>query len=315
MEARGVVSQAVDVQKMEEAVGEAVDQSGDHGIPAQSEGLLDQPAKEELLADGSEAHGQQGDHGKSGCGRHDAEHLVELEAVAKADAPDVELVAVDGHPNPEKEETHCHTGQGAEDQGDRRNALSAQADVPPALAREEEKRQRPHDQDMKQEQDVGLRGTERRIEAGGQDRQHQQREQPRWDGEPLPAWTEEAGGVQSFRAHENRSLLQWGNLRSDYAPGGCGRVSGLGHGEERKSRPWPEFGITPVSSAIRKLADFFQSLVWRYPTGTRAEWRDAFCLRRSPGPRSRIAEDASRSAGPYHVRYTPTNRRRATLRS
>jgi hypothetical protein len=43
MEARSVVPHAVDVQKMHQAVGEAVDQGGDHGIPTQREGLLDQP--------------------------------------------------------------------------------------------------------------------------------------------------------------------------------------------------------------------------------------------------------------------------------
>lgn len=115
MEARDVMPQAVDVQKMDEAVGEAIDQSGDHGIPTQREGLLDQPTKEELLTDGREAYGQQGDNGKSGCGRHDREHLVELEAVANADAPVVGRVAVESHPDPENEKTAHRPGQGAEE--------------------------------------------------------------------------------------------------------------------------------------------------------------------------------------------------------
>ena len=56
-----------------------------------------------------------------------------------------------------------------------------------ALVREEEKRQRPHDQDTEQEQDAGLRETKCGIETGGsQNRQHQQREEPLWDGEPVP---------------------------------------------------------------------------------------------------------------------------------
>ena len=94
MEARGVVPQAMDVQKMEEAVGEAVDQSGDHGIPTHCEGLLDQPPKEELLANGRETHGQQGDDSKSGPGRPDGEHLAEVKTVANANTLVVGRVAV-----------------------------------------------------------------------------------------------------------------------------------------------------------------------------------------------------------------------------
>ena len=46
----------------------------------------------------------------AGRGRHDSEHPVELEAVANADAPVVGRVAVEGHPDPENEETACHPG-------------------------------------------------------------------------------------------------------------------------------------------------------------------------------------------------------------
>ena len=98
MEARGVAPYAMDM-KVDQAEGERVDYSGEDGVPAKREGLLNEAAEENLFAHGSEDGGWQRNDGKESAARNYGPELVDLEAVPDAQVPIVWRVAIEIHAN------------------------------------------------------------------------------------------------------------------------------------------------------------------------------------------------------------------------
>lgn len=136
---------------------------------------MEKAAKEDLLADGGDDHGGENDCRKGRGERHGGAQLGNLEFVADADAPVVGRGAVNRHADGVDRKPGTGSQQGAEGQRGRAVALLAEANLPPPLRAENNKRQRPHHEELNQEEDARLWRTEDSEEPqGNQQRQHQQ---------------------------------------------------------------------------------------------------------------------------------------------
>lgn len=216
MEARSVLPESMHME-VHQAEAQSVDQGSEGGIPAARKSLLDEATEEYLLADRGEDQGRQGDDGEGGGWGHHGEHLTHVEAVADAKVLVLGQGAVECHTDGEDGQAAACPGQCAEGQCGRGIALFAEANFPPPERCEEDERQGPHHQAVKQKQDAGPRWAEDGVVAcGSQNRQHAEREKPERNREPAPGHpaktgAKEAGLVGGFRAHDDRSLLLLGH--------------------------------------------------------------------------------------------------------
>src|SRR5208337_261780 len=102
----------MDVQ-VDEAEGQPVDGGRNWNIPAADEALMEEAAKENLLADRGQDHCGENDGGKGRGERHGSAHLGEMKAVANADAPVVGRGAEESHAGGVDHKPGAGSGQGA----------------------------------------------------------------------------------------------------------------------------------------------------------------------------------------------------------
>src|SRR5208337_5131144 len=148
------------------AEGETVDHGGEEGVPAAGEGLLDEAAKENFVADGGEEDGWNGEKCEDDRGRQDAAQFVQAQIVPDADAPVVWRIAVERHAEGKAGEGTAGTGQRTEDQGRGGDALVAKANLAASIGGEQDERQSPDGRILQEKERLGRNGTEHCKEAG-----------------------------------------------------------------------------------------------------------------------------------------------------